>query len=151
MEYRSHINELIWILFCDFSNVYVYNFRVWEDRDGGHFQCFQLWVFNTFWTTKIPNFGNNGRQIVHISDHWENTYSWQHCQQWHAVWSQKLLQIVMSTSKRKHVGGQFLALTLMGLYFVLVNQAKTTTAMPVKFMCDMCESNFLHCLMKCHM
>ena len=41
----SHINELIWILFCDFSNVYVYNFRVCEDRDGGHFQCFQLWVF----------------------------------------------------------------------------------------------------------
>jgi len=57
----------------------------------------------------------------------------------------------MSTSKRKHVGGQVLALTLMGLYFVLMNQAKTATAMPVKFMCDMCESNFLHCLMKCHM
>ena len=24
-------------------------------------------------------------------------------------------------------------------------------ASPIRFMCDMCESNWLHCMMKCHM
>merc|ERR1712158_209455 len=42
-----------------------------------------------------------------------------------------------------------LLVALIGLY--LLSAAPKTSAVPVKFMCDMCESNFLHCLMKCHM
>lgn len=35
--------------------------------------------------------------------------------------------------------------------FILHSSDKSVSGSPIKFMCDMCESNFLHCLMKCHM
>eukprot|EP00093_Oithona_nana_P009073 09073.XXX_603524_602645_1 [CDS] Oithona nana genome sequencing. len=40
-------------------------------------------------------------------------------------------------------------LVLVCLAYLFNNQA--SEAMPMKFMCDMCESNWIHCLMKCHM
>ncbi|TRY68628.1 hypothetical protein TCAL_15084 [Tigriopus californicus] len=43
-----------------------------------------------------------------------------------------------------------LSLVLVCLMAVFLQTEKTRSA-PMKFMCDMCESNWLHCLMKCHM
>eukprot|EP00095_Tigriopus_kingsejongensis_P000726 maker-scaffold338_size202645-snap-gene-1.19 protein:Tk00726 transcript:maker-scaffold338_size202645-snap-gene-1.19-mRNA-1 annotation:"voltage-dependent l-type calcium channel subunit alpha-1d isoform 1" len=43
-----------------------------------------------------------------------------------------------------------LALIVVSL-IVACHQFDDTQAAPMKFMCDMCESNWLHCIMKCHM
>jgi len=47
----------------------------------------------------------------------------------------------------------FLAsMAFVGLYIVILSSTTTpTSAVPVRYMCDMCESTWLHCLMKCHM
>merc|ERR1712080_143108 len=40
-----------------------------------------------------------------------------------------------------------LTMAFIGLYL----SSSPSSAVPVKFMCDMCESNWIHCMMKCHM
>ena len=42
----------------------------------------------------------------------------------------------------------FIAIALISIGVPNVSQ---TDASPIRFMCDMCESNWLHCMMKCHM
>jgi len=42
----------------------------------------------------------------------------------------------------------FLVIAFIAIYAPNFHQ---TDASPIRFMCDMCESNWLHCMMKCHM
>ncbi len=37
------------------------------------------------------------------------------------------------------------------LLLLLLASTPPSSSSPVKFMCDMCESNWMHCIMKCHM
>ncbi len=34
---------------------------------------------------------------------------------------------------------------------LLLSSPSPSSSSPVKFMCDMCESNWMHCMMKCYM
>ncbi len=42
-------------------------------------------------------------------------------------------------------------LVMWGVAAAAAALSSSAQAVPVKFMCDMCESNWLHCMMKCHM
>ena len=57
----------------------------------------------------------------------------------------------ISPSKKKMTTKYLLVLVCLVVYLFNKPNQNVAEAMPMKFMCDMCESNWIHCLMKCHM
>ena len=57
----------------------------------------------------------------------------------------------ISPSKKKMATKYLLVLVCLVVYLFNKPNQNVAEAMPMKFMCDMCESNWIHCLMKCHM
>ena len=58
---------------------------------------------------------------------------------------------IFPSKKKKMTTKYLLVLVCLVVYLFNKPNQNVAEAMPMKFMCDMCESNWIHCLMKCHM